>query len=745
MPRLRRLARRSFLIGALAVAGGVAFGVRALRRPVENPLADEPGALGPFVVIDGAGVRIVTPRAEMGQGIHTTLAALVAEELDLAWDEVQVMHGPPARAYYNSALLRGAWRYHPEGLSGWRETLADTLGSAGKLMDLQVTGGSTSILDGFVRMRLAGATAREALKEAAARRLGLARDRLGTEDGHVTAPDGTRIPYPDLAEAAAGLEPPEVRLRPASDWRLLGRALPRVDMAAKATGTAEFALDVRMPGMRFATVRMTPHAGGGMAAMDPAPALALPGVERVIDLRDGFAVVARSTWEAMQGAAAVVAEWTPGPAPASTAEMFEAIRTAFGSRRNSRPRNDGDVERALGGAAEVVSAEYRVPFLHHATMEPPGAAALCEPALPRLTLWSGNQAPMLHRRKAAEAVGLAPEQVTLHTPMMGGGFGRRAETDFTVLAARVAAEMPDVPVMVTWSREEDFARGFYRPAAIARMRGAVADGRVTAFEAKVAAPSVTREAARRMTGFAPPGPDRGHMEGMADQPYAFPAYRTEGYLAELAVPVGFWRAVATSFNGFFHESFVDELAHAAGRDPLAFRLDHIDDPAARGVLEAVAEMSGWTGTTPEGTGRGVAFTRSFGTPVAQVVELRDEGGWVRIARAWVACDPGLALDPAIIAQQMEGGLIFGLSAAALQEITFTGGRVEQTNFPDHDALRITGAPEVEVRILQSGRHMGGVGEPATPPAMAALANAVFDLTGERLRELPLSRRLRFVV
>jgi isoquinoline 1-oxidoreductase beta subunit len=233
---------------------------------------------------------------------------------------------------------------------------------------------------------------------------------------------------------------------------------------------------------------------------------------------------------------------------------------------------------------------------------------------------------------------------------------------------------------------------------------------------------------------------------MADQPYRFANARVEGFLAELAVPVGFWRAVGSSFNGFFHESFVDELAHAAGRDPLAFRLDHLEDAPSRAVLEAVAGMSGWTGRTPPGTGRGVAFTRSFGTPVAQVVELVQEpGGLIRIARAWVACDTGRVLDPGILRQQMEGGLIYGLSAAALEEITFADGRIEQRNFPDHDALRITGAPRIEVRMLASGDHLGGAGEPATPPAMAALANAVFDLTGERLRELPLSRRLNFVV
>ena len=749
MGRAARLARRTFLVGSLAVVGGAAFGVWAIRRPAENPLLPEAGAaLNPFVIVDAAGVTIIAPRAEMGQGIHTTLAALVAEELDVEWHDIRVLHGPPARAYYNGALLRGEMRFHPEGLSGWRQVMADTLGDMGKLLELQVTGGSTSSIDGFIRMRLAGATAREALKEAASLRSGIARDRLGTEAGHVTLPDGGRIPYADLAEAAAEVEPPEVALRPASSWRLLGRALPRVDMVAKCTGTERFSCDIRLPGMKFATVRMNPHLGAAMRGFDPAPALALPGVDRVIDLGTGIAVIARTTWEAMQGAAAVVVEWEPAAYPDDTPGMFAAIREAFGKRRNARARNDGDVERALGGAGEVVSVEYRVPFLHHATMEPMGAAAHYEtaPEGDRLTLWSGNQAPMLHRDKAAEAVGLDPDRVTLHTPVMGGGFGRRAETDFTVLAARVAAAMPGTPLQVSWSREEDFTHGFLRPAAIARMRGAVEGGRIAAFDARVAAPSVTRQAARRMAGFAPPGPDRGHLEGIADQPYRLANARVEGYLADLAVPVGFWRAVGSSFNGFFHESFIDELAHAAGRDPLAFRLDHLDDGPSRNVLEAVAEMSGWTGTTAEGIGRGVAFTRSFGTPVAQVMELRAEPGeFIRIARAWIACDTGRVLDPGILRQQMEGGLIYGLSAAALQEITFAGGQIEQQNFPDHDALRITGAPRIELRMLESGAHLGGAGEPATPPAMAALANAVFDLTGERLRELPLSRRLDFVV
>jgi isoquinoline 1-oxidoreductase beta subunit len=299
--------------------------------------------------------------------------------------------------------------------------------------------------------------------------------------------------------------------------------------------------------------------------------------------------------------------------------------------------------------------------------------------------------------------------------------------------------MPGTPVQLTWSREEDMRHDFYRPGAIARFRGAVKDGRAVLLDGQIAAQSTTRQAGQRLAGFAPPGPDKGHVEGAFDQPYAIPNYRIRGYLAEMDIPVGFWRAVGNSFNGFFHDTFLDEMAHAAGADPLEFRLSMMREAHApsAGTLEAVREMSGWTGQTPDGIGRGVGFTYSFGCPVAQVVEVIDEGGLIRINRAWIAADVGLALDPGNIRAQLEGGMIYGLSAAVFGQITFAGGAVEQGNFPDYDALRLHNSPLIETRILQSNRHMSGVGEPGTPPAMPALANALFDLTGTRARRLPL--------
>lgn len=743
-----RIARRAFLIGSAAIVGGVAFGVWQARRPLENPLDPGPGgaALTPYVLIDREGIGIIVPRAEMGQGVHTTLAALVAEELDVDLADVRVLHGPAAQAYYNGALIHAALPFKDYALSGWQERVQDIAEVAPRLLGLQITGGSSSTIDAFDKMRHAGAVAREALKSVAAGRFGVARADLTTDKGRVTAPDGRSLAYGDLAKEAAGQPLPEdVALRDPSRWRLLGRSQPRSDMLAKVTGRAAFGIDTRLPGMRFATVRMNPHLGGAMLRLDAEAARGMPGVEAVIDLGAGFAIVASNTWLAMQAADAVAVDWAPAPYPPDTGAMFDEIARALDESPNSTLRDDGDAAAALAGqgGGDVISAEYRVPFLAHATMEPMNATARLTGGA--LEIWCGTQAPTLVRDKAAAALGLKPGAVTVHTTFLGGGFGRRGETDFAVQAARVAAALPGVPVNLTWSREEDMRHDFYRPAAMARMRGRVSGGRAVALDAAIAAPSVTRAAGARITGLAAPGPDRGAVEGAFDQPYAIPDYRVAGHLVDLDVPVGFWRSVGNSVNGFFHESFVDELAHAAGRDPLEFRLDHVravHQPSAR-VLEAVAEMSDWAAPRRAGVGRGVAFTYSFGTPVAEVIEVVEGPRGIRIARAWVACDPGRALDPGIIEAQMISGLIYGLSAAVGGEITFADGMVEQSNFPDYDALRMHDAPEVAVRILENNQRLGGIGEPGTPPAAPALANALFDLTGMRARELPLNRHFRF--
>ena len=743
MGRILKYTRRAFLVASAAVAGGVAFGVWQARRDLPNPLQVAAGetTLNAWLIIDAAGVTIVVPRAEMGQGVSTTLAALVAEELDVAWDQVRVIHGPPAQAYYNGALMSAAIPTPDWARSSWQDWLGDQAGVVAKTLGLQVTGGSTATADAYDRMRLAGASAREALKAAAAARLGVAADRLGTEDGHVVAPDGARIAYADLAQDAAGIDPPTPALRDPATWRLLGKPLPRTDMVAKVTGTAPFAVDIRLPGMKFATVRRNPGLGAPMRSHDPAPALALPGVEKVVAFEDGVAVIANTTWAAMQGAQAVVIDWAPASYPAETSAIMDRIAAAFATEPNSTMRDDGTAgDPPIGGT--VVEAEYRVPYLAHATMEPMGAAALFDGG--KLTLWAGTQAPGFAASKAADALGIDSDAVTVHTTFLGGGFGRRAETDFTTLAARVAAKVPGTPVMVTWSREEDMTHDVYRPAAIARARGWVSNGRAVGFDMQLAAPSVTHQAMGRMTGMGG-GPDKATVEGAADQPYGIPNYRVRGYLSDVSVPIGFWRSVGNSQNAFFHESFIDELALAAGADPVAFRLAQMVHAPSAKVLQAVAQMAGWDAPKRTGTGRGVAFCFSFGTPVAQVIEVEDRGGRIALSRAWIACDPGIALDPAIIEAQMTGGMVFGLSAAIQGEITFAGGAVEQQNFTDYEPLRMTAMPQFAVQILQSGHKIGGIGEPGTPPAAPALANAIFDLTGKRLRSLPMGKDVDFVL
>lgn len=747
MSRIGKIARRTFLIGSAAIVGGAAFGAWYISRemPIPEGLASGEGevALNPFVLIDRSGVRIVAPRAEMGQGTRTTLAALVAEELDVAWDEIEVIHGPPGKAYYNQAMLGEALPGNGYDRGDFMHEAGVFLGQAGKLLNLQVTGGSTAMKDGFERFRVAGAVAREALKSAASDRLGVDVAELRTEDGAVIAPDGTALPYPELAEAAAEVNIREPELRDPSQWRYLGKSMPRVDMVEKATGTAEYAIDVRPEGLMFAALRTNPKRSG-MVSFDPAPAEEMEGVERVVDLGDGIAVVARNTWIAMRAAEMVEIEWEAATYPASTDEMFTTIEAALDGERNSAFRDDGDVETVPEGA-KLVEARYKVPYLAHATMEPMTATA--HHTGESLTVWSGNQAPLFTRDACAEAAGLDPEAVTVVTTYLGGGFGRRGELDFSVYAARLAAAMQGTPVQLTWSREQDMRHDFYRPGAMARYRGAVQDGRAVMIDGRIAAQSTTQQAMTRWMGQAPGGPDKGHVDAAFNAPYAVPNFRVQGHLAEMDVPVGFWRSVGASFNGFFGESFMDEMAHAAGADPLEFRLElaRAEWAPAAAVLEAVRDMSGWTGETPEGVGRGVAMVYSFGTPVAMVIEVRDDNGLIRMEKCWIAADVGTALDPGIIETQLTGGAIYGLSAAVQEEITFSDGEAEQWNFPDHDALRIHAVPRFEVRILETQDRLGGIGEPGTPPAAPALANALFDLTGERAREMPLNRSFDLLI
>lgn len=746
MSRLATLARRSFLVGSVAVLGGAAFGVWRYRQPHPNPLLDTlpdgSSAITPYVRIDAQGVTVITPRAEMGQGIHTTLAALVAEELDVDWDQLRVEHGPPGAAYYNRAMLEEGVPFGALDHSAAAEAMRGTMGVLAKFVGLQGTGGSSSVPDAFDKMRVAGAAARFALVAAAAQRLGVPAATLKTASGAVVAPDGRRLTYPELAADAAKVAlPDDPPLKPRALWRYLGKSMPRVDMVGKCTGTATFGLDVRLPGMVFATVRMNPALDAPLTSFDATAAKAMRGVLQVVALPGGVGVVADNTWRAFQAAQAVRCEWGAPVYPPTTAALMDAVAASFDPGHEDKQwRDDGDVDQAMA-AGQALEAEYRVPYLAHATMEPMNAVAWLHDG--QLDLWTGTQVPTIARDQAAKLAGLDTRRVHVHTTLMGGGFGRRAESDYVLQAVRLAMALPGKPVKLTWRREEDMGHDFYRPPAIARFRGTTGPGTVLALDLRVASPSVLASQGGRI-GLAPPGPDKLIADGLHDQPYALPHWRATTFRTPASVPVSSWRSVGNSFNGFFLESFLDELAHQAGADPMALRRTLLTHAPSRAVLDAVAQLSGWGTPLEKGRGRGLAFHLSFGVPVAEVVEVTATPQGIRLDQLSIAADVGTALDPRNVEAQLQSGALFGLSAAMFGEITFAGGAVEQGNFHQYETLRMAQVPRIRVQVLDGGGPIRGVGEPGTPPAAPALANAIFQATGQRIRELPLRKHIAFV-
>jgi isoquinoline 1-oxidoreductase beta subunit len=749
MSRLGSYTRRGFLVASVAVAGGVVFGVRAYNARLENPLTPglAPGeaALTPYVKITGDGITLITPRAEMGQGIHTTLASLVAEELDVELDQIRIEHGPPSSAYYNGGVVEEGYPFPTTDDGAIAEFARAQRDIPAVLLSYQITGGSTSTHDAYVKMRRAGAVARETLKAAAAGRAGIPAARLTTEAGAVVLPDGTRIAYTDLAVEAAAIDLADApALRPRSAWRILGKSQDRLDVVDKSTGRAVYASDIRLPGMRFGALQRSPYLGGTLRGFDASAALAMPGVDTVLDVGSGVVAVAADTWTAMRALDAVTFDWTPPTYPADTEGHFDTIGAAFRpEQQDSRQRDDGDVEAALEGA-EVIEGEYRAPYLAHATMEPMSAAALMQDG--RLRIWAGTQGPTVARREAALAAGIEEDAVTITTTLLGGAFGRRGEMDFVQIAARLAAQMPGTPVLLTYPREEDTSRGPYRPAAIGRFRAVVRDGVPVAVDIATASPSIMAGIDARGGAPAPiPGflPDFTLNQALWDQPYGIANYRVTGYRTAPLLPVGFWRSVGASQNSFFHESMMDELAVAAGRDPVEMRLDLMTDAPSRTVLEAVADMAGWGAPPASGRARGVAFALAFGVPTAQIVEIEETGGGIIVRDVWVAADVGVALDPRNLDAQLISGVNYGLSAAIGEEITLTSGAVDQSNFHDYPVLRMYQAPRIHTRVLENQRHIRGIGEPGTPATAPALANAIFALTGQRLRNLPLGKSVDF--
>ena len=754
MSKIGTITRRTFLVASAAIVGGVVFGTYKYKQALPNPLLDGDDAgkpdfasLNPYIKIDQDGVTVITPRAEMGQGIHSTLAMMVAEEMDLDWKTIKTEHGPASNSYYVGIMME-VIAGHQYDHSKKANIIRELTHIPAKFMGMQLTGGSMSTPDGFVKMRSAGASARLTLTLAAAQEWDVKADTLKTENGFVINPaNGEKLAYTALAVKAAAIEAPaDPPLRDPSQWRYIGKSVPRTDIPAKTNGTAEFAIDVKQEGMLHATVKMSPRFGSGIKSSDTSKAEAMAGVEKVIKLGDnGFAVVANNTWRAFKAADAIEVEWDKASYPADTAGVMKVFEDSFTAKPNGTFDEKGDVELIFADAGDLVEAEYRVPYLAHSTMEPMTAVAQVKDG--RVDIWTGAQSPTGARDAVmGEDETLEEGNVHIHTTYLGGGFGRRSENDFVLSAYEIAKQTGGKPVKVTWSREEDMQHDMYRPAAIARFKGVMGAKKPLALDVKIASPSIFLSMSKR-SPMPAMGADPLIAEGTAGQPDDIENVRIRTYAPELDIPVGFWRSVGASYNGFLHESFMDELAESKNVDPIAMRLEMFGDLAPPGnkVVEKVAEMANWKGPKGEnGVGRGFAYTLSFGAHTAQIIDVSMTDSGIKIDKVYCAIDVGVAVDPRNIEAQVQSGIIYGLTSAMSGEVTFEDGKVVQSNFHNSPAMRMNQVPEIEVAILENNPKITGVGEPGTPPSIPALANAIYAATGKRIRELPMNKHVDFI-
>lgn len=745
--------RRTFILAGLGTGGALVVGW-ALTPPRQRLRGSHPPetpagavALNGWVVIGADGiVTVVSPKAEMGQGITTALAMLVAEELDCRWEDVRVAPSPIDRIYGNIAVIVDGLPFHPDAdgplVRSMRWLTAKTMREMGVMM----TGGSSSVRDCWEVAREAGATARTALLEAAAARAGVDVTSCRASQGRVLVGE-TSFGYGELAAEAAARRPRRVALKTPAEFTLIGRDRPRLDAAAKARGAAIFGLDVRVEGMKYAAVAMAPTFGAVPVDVDTAPA---PGVHAVFTVEPtGFGdpaavvAVADTWWHAREALRTRRITWSASPHAGLSSEAILAdLRTAAQTPSGLPFRSVSDAEEVIAQASTVIEATYEAPYLAHATMEPMNATVRVTEGAAEC--WVGTQVPGFARKAVAAVLDLDPERVTVHQQALGGGFGRRLDVDFVAQAAAIAKRVPGVAVQLLWSREDDMRHDAYRPAAVGHLRAVLGDAAqpVRALASHSASQAPFKSYSRRV-GFAlaAAGPDKTTAEGTWDQPYEFAAIRSTHAEREFAVPVGSWRSVGHSHQAFFLESFLDECALAAGRDPVAFRLAMLTaHPRAAAVLRLVAERAGWRadGAVVDGVAQGLALHWSFGSLVAQVAEV-ERGGpdGFRVRRVVSAVDCGLAVHPAGVRQQVESSVIMGLTAALRGAITVADGAVAQGNFHEYPLLRIDECPVIETHIVPSEAVPTGIGEPALPPVAPAVANAVARLTGVRLRTLPL--------
>lgn len=749
------LTRRGVLLAGIAAGGGlaVAYGWRRLddgeARAKFAAGSPEAAVLNAWLKIRPDGEVICgVPRAEMGQGVTTSLPMLLAEELDADWRRVRFQFTPLDKDYFNfGILLRGRPLGETDGRF-WAGLGTGVIREVFHQVGLSVTISSTSVVDGWDTLREAGAAARHMLVAEAAARWGVPPEGLTTAESRVRDPaTGRTLAYGALAAAAARRPAPSrPPLKDPGAFRLIGRSLPRLDVPAKVTGTARFALDTAMPDMLYGAVRHAPAAGGSVGELDDRAALRVPGVAQVVRLGDqAVAVLARNTWAALKGAEALVVG-PPARGPDST-PLMAAYRAALDQPGASVFRDDEGLSATLA-AGPVLEAAYQLPFLAHACMEPMNCTARLEGGV--LTLWAPTQAPTVARDEVAKALGLPPEAVDLRQTLLGGGFGRRAEVDFVVQAARAAAAVPGRPVKLTWSRTEDLRHDMYRPAAVGRVRGVLgADGQIAAMDYALASESVVASNYRRAPtargGNA--AKDRSALSGALGMRYQVPVQRMAYVPRDDGIPTGFWRSVSGTINPFLIECFMDEAAEAAGADPLDFRLRHLAGlDAEQAVLRAAARLGEWGAPLATGPGlrrgRGLAFVESNDSLVAQVIQVAVAAdGVLRVERVACVVDCRTVVHPDGVVDQITGGILDGLNAALQGLITFRQGMVEQSNFHDYPWLRLAQVPEVVVELLPQGGRPGGAGEPGVPAVAPALANAIFAATGQRMRSLPIGWRI----
>lgn len=696
--------RRGFMQASALTGGGLLIGV-AIPTPLQAAgLVHTPNAW--VHIADDNTITLLSARSEMGQGVYTSMPMLIAEELHVDIKTVKVVIAPPGKAYGN-ALLGG----------------------------VQLTGGSTSVRDGWERLRVAGAQVREMLISAAASKWKVDRASLKADRGVVTGPGGRKATYGQLAQAASKLPVPEkVELRDPKDFRIVGKRIKRLDTPAKINGTAEFGIDVKLPGMMVASLEQCPVIGGKVKRFDAAAAKKLLGVVDVVEIPDGVAVVADTYWHAKKGREALKVEWDEGAGAAVTHQtIVESTRRALIDGKPIPLKASGDADAAIKSGVKVIRAEYVLPLLSHAPMEPMNFTAHYHDNRIDLigpTQWQDGAAGTV-----AKVVGVPPENVTLRTTFLGGGFGRRIDIDFIIQAAQISKAVSK-PVKLVWSRDDDLTHDFYRPVGVIQLAAAIGDdGKPTALTYRVASQSITG----RLFGLPEQVADP-FMAEAAIPPYAVPLTRHDTVKHEAGLRVGYWRSVSHMMNAFANETFFDELAVAAGKDPFEYRMSLLaNQPRYANVLRLAAEKAGWTKPAPAGRFRGIALMEGYETYMAQVAEISlDDQNAIKVHKVTVAADLGRMVNPDTVEAQIQSSIVFGLSAALYGEITLDKGRVQQTNFHQYPVLRMNEMPQIDITLVESTEKPGGIGEPATALIGPAVGNAVFAAKGKRLRKMPFS-------